>query len=469
MGAFFQNSGTEPVNNIRIVLHSPDTSVVIDDSTAEIGSLNPGMGITIPNAFQLTIGNTRDGDCIKFDLIVRVDSERIYKPSLLIGTPILAVHYPEVRNKPSLPGQEKRINISLYNSGFGWGHSTWARLFSIDPHIRVLSPESLFYGEIPPKSLRQIPDTFLINISPSCPGSYLARLQLTIQCQDARFSDTLHLLIGEAGFSDDMERGPSLWQTGGSGNLWHISSRRANSGNASWYCGDEGTGRYNNNMNCWIQTLPFMVEENSYLKFWRWFKVPNYGVDGIYVIIIKGVSACTLDFIGTGGALGRSALPHDVKGEDKVIENDWCQEFYDLSFLAVGETIQVKIAFKSDNDGSVGEGFYIDDVEIRGAIPLPPVPVTEMIPLNDFKIRIYPNPSHQGLNISWDQKTTPFELKVYTANGSLIRTFSGNDKGNIFWDRRDERGRRVPSGLYFLILKLAGKMNQSVTKVILLQ
>ncbi len=446
----FKNCGSEPVANINLSLTSSDSLIIITDSVAFLGYLGPGESLFIKNGFQLTIGDAPNGHCSYLNLVVKADSERIYKPTLLIGTPLLSIHHPQVKDKPSLPGQEKKINISLANSGLGIGHNTWASLSSLDPYITVFSPESLFYGEITPKSVKQIPNTFLISISPFCPGSYLGKLQLTIRCASGTFFDTFSLLIGQAGMADDMERGDSLWQTGGSGNLWHISSRRAHSGNYSWYCGERGTGRYNDNMNCWVQTIPFMVEENSYLKFWRWFKLPIYGVDGVYVIILKRDRACTLDFIGTGGALG----------EGKQIESDWCQESYNLAFLPAGETIQVRFAFKSDNDGRVGEGFYLDDVEVVQRLPeVPNFVAKKSQPIPSFKIRVFPNPFSSKLFIHWinpQEALSPCIYQIYDVKGSLIKNLIAKESGSIFWNRRDEKGRKVSSGLYFLFLKTKG-------------
>jgi hypothetical protein len=91
------------------------------------------------------------------------------------------------------------------------------------------------------------------------------------------------------------------------------------------------------------------------LRFYRWFDVPIYGSDGIYVIIIGDDFNDTLDFIGAGGALNNG----------RGIQSEWFEERYSLSAYPAGDTIQVRIAFVSDNDGDVGEGVYIDDVIVE--------------------------------------------------------------------------------------------------------
>ncbi|MEO0100206.1 MAG: C25 family cysteine peptidase [candidate division WOR-3 bacterium] len=452
LSPIFKNCGDEIVNNINVYLSISDTLITLLDSFCFIPSLSPGESIMVENGFQIFIGNGNDGHSVNFNLLVRADSVRLYQPTILICRPRVRIHYPEVRNRPSLPNETKKISISLYNSGFGISHRTWVFLSSLDPYLTVLAPESLFYGEIQPKSICSLPDTFLVAISPSCPGSHLALLQVAIRCQDYQFLDTFPLLIGQSGFWDNTETGDSLWQTGGTNNLWHLSSRRSHSGSFSWYCGDEQTTRYHDNMNAFLQTLPFMVDQNPYLKFWRWFKVPNYGVDGIYVIIIRGNRAETLDFIGTGGALGDPWLRPEVRG--KVIESDWCQEFYDLSFLSIGETIQVRFVFKSDNDGQTSEGFYLDDFEVGSLPTREPCLIGEKGTLPHHAIWVFPNPVRKGLNIQLDLplKSSFHQLVIYDAKGSKVKRISLNRHGSAFWDKRDEKGKIVSPGLYFLFL-----------------
>ncbi len=454
LSPILKNCGNEPANNINIYLSSSDTFLKIIDSFYYLSSLLPNESIVIERGFKLAILNGRNGYCCYLNL--SINGERIFKTSILICEPILSVYYSQIKDKPVLPGEVKKINISLYNNGFGIGHNSWAFLSSLDPYIQVLSPESLFYGEIDPKSIKEITDTFLISILPSCPSSHLASLQLNIHCQNYLFIDTFLILIGWTGFWDDMENGDSLWQTGGISNLWHLSTRRAHSGNSSFYCGNEASGKYNNNMDAFLQTIPFIVEENPYLKFWRWFKVPNYGVDGIYVIIIRHNNQETLDFIGTGGALGKS----------KVIEGDWCEEFYDLSFLNIGETIQVRISFKSDDDGQVSEGFYIDDFLVSRLPPKPPVFKKEE-QISQEETAIFPTLITKGIRIKIKEKNG--ELMIFDKKGSLIRRFKIPKNGIIFWDKKNEKGNFVSQGIYFLFFKGASGKFKFIKKYILLK
>jgi hypothetical protein len=268
------------------------------------------------------------------------------------------------------------------------------------------------------------------------------------------FNEDFVLLIGETGFADDMESGSGLWTTGGVNNLWHISTRRAFSPSHSWYCGQEGSGLYVNNMDCYIQTIPFMANHNSRLRFMRWFEVPIYGSDGIYVIVIHPGGSDTLDFIGTGGALGGG----------RELQGDWFEQDYSLGQYTGGDTIQVRISFKSDYDGDVAEGFYIDDVNVLRITAIEEYGNEAILPLT---MNIYPTPFRDAINIRWQitdngyqmiEKT--IELRVYDISGRVVRNLDElssviASQSSVEWDGRDEKGRRLSPGIYFVRLSTA--------------
>lgn len=63
------------------------------------------------------------------------------------------------------------------------------------------------------------------------------------------------------------------------------------------------------------------------------------------------------------------------------------------------------------------------------------------------------------------------ELKIYDTSGRLIRSFPINQLTNspvnqIIWDRKDNIGRKVPSGVY--LLKVQGDDMSVIKKVVVL-
>lgn len=441
------NAGDAASDSILLVLRSTEMAVSLLDSTEALPALAPQESVSIGNAFRLRIdGTPGNGQLLRFELVV-TGGRRFY-PGLLVGLPLLVVKRYFWIRPPALPGQTQPLRVAVSNAGFGWGHGTVCRLNSLDPNVAVLPPESILLGELVPGGVAVPPDSFLVSIASSCPGSYLAPVELLLGCENYRFCDTVRLLVGNFGFFDDMETGEEKWSHGGTGDRWHRSLYRHHSGSYSWYCGDDASRRYYDNMNSWLQTVPFMVAENCSLRFWRWFSLPNYGVDGIYVIVQRRASAETLDFIGTGGALERP-----VDG----IESDWFEEKYDLSWLPAGETVQVRIGFKSDGDGQQGEGFYIDDFAVTGGggIQIGLEAEERGHEPGKLAIEVVPNPLRSLATINWSAQTvSPLRLQIFARDGTAVRTLvvppAGRAAGRILWDGTDDQGRRLPSGIYFV-------------------
>jgi hypothetical protein len=78
-----------------------------------------------------------------------------------------------------------------------------------------------------------------------------------------------------------------------------------------------------------------------------------------------------------------------------------------------------------------------------------------------FMPEIYPNPFRQMTKIRYAlTKTGNVSLKIYDITGKLVRNlFDSIQKASIHtinWDGKDNQGKRLPSGLYFLCLRVNG-------------
>lgn len=354
LDVMLKNTGNESAHTIGLLLRSSDSLIRIDDSVAIVPTLDPGDSVFLNEAFEVFTYDASNGYGIHFQLYITYSGDTVTNyPILLIGTPDISINEVIVIQQPSLPNENDSLYVQLINTGYGIGHETYATMTSSDPNIAFLE-DSVWYEDINPESRAIADQPFVIAISHECPVPHLATLSLAIHTNDYSFSDTISMLIGETGLVDDMESGDSLWTTGGADNLWHISTQSAHSPSHAWYCGDTTIMQYHDDMDCYIQTVPFLLDENSKLSFYRWFNVPVYGSDGVYVIVMNDGLSDTLDFIGTGGALGT-----------KDIQSDWFREEYSLADYTAGDSIQIRIAFTSDSDGDVGQGFFIDDVRVE--------------------------------------------------------------------------------------------------------
>ena len=352
------------------------------------------------------------------------------------------------------------LDIFLRNSGLSTGQNVSATISSSDPYLTFLQP-SLTFGNVLPSDFGQ---SFTdVEIDPACPTPSFPQINLQIEDQSGyQVADSFLIAIGEMGFFDNMENGEGTWSHSGSIDLWHLSAYRKHSGTFSWYCGYEGFHQYSNNMDNTLETTSITVGLDASLSFWAWYEFPNYGTDGVYVEVNDGSGWSTLDFIGSGGALGTLHTG-----------NDWLEYTYDLSYFPPGTTINLRFRFVSDNE-EVAEGVYIDDVKIHRQdveVPLTIPEPREKITTTTQLFQNYPNPFNPLTIINYqltiDNLVT---LKVYDILGREVKTLVNERKPagsyTVIWDGRDENGQPVSSGVYLYRLK-SGNFVQTRKMVLL--
>jgi hypothetical protein len=359
------NYGNGIAHNVSAILHSTgDSYITLIDSSQNFGTINPGGIATSLGAYNFSVNsNCPNGHVIYFNLEISDESGNSWTNivAVTVVTPVLQYQRYSV-NDPSgnsngipEPGETINLNVLMKNEGEELASGVVAVLSTSNPYVHINDSIANF-GGIPSGEIWS--GAFEVEILSNCPATNFPSFRLRTSTNDGYvFQGSFILTIGEPGFEDDMEEGAGAWNHGGTGDLWHLSTHRAHSGDWSWYNGIESSRYFNNNMDCWLMSSSFILGPYSYLSFWLWYDVTNYGVDGTYVEIVNALSgvADTLDFIGTGGAL------------DSVLNtgNGWLEYSYDLSFLPPGTTVWVRFTFASDDQyAHDGEGFYIDDVRV---------------------------------------------------------------------------------------------------------
>jgi hypothetical protein len=373
-----KNYGNDIAYNVSAVLHpTSDPYVTLIDSSQNFGTINPGGIATSLEAYDFSVNsNCPNGHVIYFNLEINDESGNSWRSMIAITvvTPGLSYRSYWVNDESGgngngipEPGETFDLNVLVKNEGAETASQVMGLLSTSNPHVYI-NDNTASFSDIPSNEVRF--GTFEVFLFSNSPATNFPCFGLQTSTDDGYvFQDSFILTVGEPGFEDDMESGTSEWTHGGTGDLWHLSTHRPHSGDWSWYNGIEGSWYFNNSMNCWLRSSSFILGPNSYLSFWLWYDVTNYGVDGIYVEIVNALSgvADTLDYIGTGGDL------------DTVLNigNDWLKYSYDLSFLPPGTTIRVRFSFISDAQYTHdGEGFYIDDVRVGPTISTLPGDVT---------------------------------------------------------------------------------------------
>ncbi|MEA2104899.1 MAG: C25 family cysteine peptidase [Candidatus Cloacimonadota bacterium] len=351
-----RNFGAESIGEVESELDTESDKIVILDGQIEIGEVPANTSLIIENAFLFSVSSEmQNGETIFLDYEITGEDQYFKQGSLPVlgATPVLSYFYNEYENENNPePGESAEIHLLMENSGFAESQNVEIEFTAQIPFIEILEPVT---------NLENIPaekfaDHILpVSILPNCPTPSFAEIVMNFETETGyTFADTFSIGIGEIGFFDEMESGDENWEHFGENDLWHLSSEQNFSGEYSWYCGDEATLTYVNDMDAKLQTEGIILEKNAELSFWCWYQFPNYGTDGIYAEIYDGTEWIELDFIGSGGALG--ILP---------TSNDWIQYVYDLSGFPQGTAISLRFRMHSD-ESEVEEGAFIDDVKIAG-------------------------------------------------------------------------------------------------------
>ena len=85
-------------------------------------------------------------------------------------------------------------------------------------------------------------------------------------------------------------------------------------------------------------------------------------------------------------------------------------------------------------------------------------------------IKVWPNPAPSpaiGLDLRLSGNSTAYTGEVYDLNGRLLHRFSTSANGQVVWDGRDQDGRRVRPGIYFVHARAGGR--EATARVVVLR
>ncbi len=425
-----------------------------------------GEAVTIPagdsiiRSRNFTIGQTWNENNCKIVVFVQASNKIIFQGAEIGIIPEPEMEYYGMRiseingnnNGWAEPGEGISMDVSGKNLGNGI-YTGGAGISCADPYITITSQNPLSVA-IGPGGLDTVLN-FTFNINANCPSPH----QLTFVVNFGSTIDTIPFIITtNPGFSDSIESGEDGWVHSGTKDNWHITTYRSHSPSHSWYCGVETYHQYTNENDASLYSPYFVVAPNTNLYFYHLYSLAadlDYG----YVEIDNGSGWW------------------QTLGEFNGNQNNWIQYSYSLQDYS-GQTCRLRFRFISDyTEYVIGEGWYIDDVVIPPSVG---IEETEMPSTYDqsFRLAVQPNPSSGEIEINYVPGALHYEqelptIYVYDAMGRLVRQFghqvlqqSGNQV-RIVWEPKDDFGRRLPVGLYFVRLEV-GDYNET-ERVILLR
>ncbi len=349
------NFGDQEATGAVCTLCCADPLIELLDSTGDFGNI-ASQG-EAQDTFVFDVSSLcSNNHTIDFDLKIMDGSSRLWisKLHLKVGTPVLSYHKNLMfdgpgGNRKADPEETLDLQIFLGNSGLGNGYDVYAKLSTSDPYVDVIVDSSDF-GDIPSESLKSSDQLYTINIGTPPALPYFAVLNLDIHSQDFSETDSFKILIGGPDFADDAESGEGSWTHWGTADKWHLTNHRSHSDSTSWYLGEEGSWLYSAGFTSYLLSPAVVLPENATLSFWTWYDVEG-GWDFAYCEI-------------TGIDLPET-LQYKVLCMLNGVSNGWEKKEFDLS-EHFGDTIRVRFTFFSDDDPYQYEGWYIDDIKIKG-------------------------------------------------------------------------------------------------------
>lgn len=443
------NTTTQPTAPVRCSISATTSLVTFENPTTSIPPLRPQSETTI-SAFVLRCSTiARNGQAVPCGLTFTDTSNIVssYPLTLQIGSPLLQVigYLTTISHSDTVS-----LFLKLTNTGLATATKPTGTLFLPRPEntaLRLITP-GLIFPDIAPGGT-------VWSLTPSrFTGPTPARLGVNITSNGCLISDTLTIISNLTGIYADFDSGLGAWTTGGENGSWRLSSRRAHSPPFAICTGNE-TGTYPNRASFWLLSPQFSLPPRAMLTFYRWFSLPIYGADGMYLILITANGEDTIDFIGAGGALGN---------EKTGLSSTWLPERYDFSAYPPGEAVRLKFIFVSD-DGQTGEGFYLDDIQVTTAESLfSPIPDTIGF------LYLFPNPCRNRTTIFYALTQRSFiSLALFDVGGRKIKTFLQEEQlagwYAVSWDGTDEEGKVVCPGVYFLHLAMPTESHLPARKI----
>ncbi|MBI5806109.1 T9SS type A sorting domain-containing protein [candidate division TA06 bacterium] len=221
-------------------------------------------------------------------------------------------------------------------------------LGSNDPYMEIKQAAGAF-GDISALATKYNTVPFTISIDTVCPAGHAADFEVKLKDTEGSIYPGQVRLSMTGGidtiFHNEVEAGIGDWTHSGSGDLWHITTHSSHTPSHSWYCGNEGSWVYSDDMNCRLVSGPITAKRYYTLSFWHRYGLEldwDYG----YVEVSTDNGATWIlagpRFNGTSG---------------------WTKHTIDLS--AYSETI--RLGFRLNSDSYVtDEGWYLDDIVVTG-------------------------------------------------------------------------------------------------------
>jgi hypothetical protein len=402
-----KNYGNDTAFSVYGILEESDPFITITSDSQYYGNILPGDSVWSLSPYSFTVDlSAPDEHNISFTLTFRDinDSAWVSNFTVPVYAPVMRVSGFTVddslqgnNNGVAEPGETIELYLGIRNEGHMDLNSVSAILSSGANYLTFLT-DSAYFGDIPAGSTVFNSEPYVISIDSLAPSPSFPIIITDISGEGGfSFQDSFMLYVGRTGLVCFVEDDTIGWTHGGTGDLWHVSTRRYKSPMHSFYNGNEASGQYNNNMDAYLQSPLFILGPNSTLSFWTWYSIES-GWDFGYVEISTD-----------------SGVTWTQLAQYTGYDSTWHRVTIDLSSYPAGTPAILRFRFTSD--GSVTrEGWYIDNI----AVEPPPLPAA----LGISQVNI--DDSGGNNNGIWDPgETVVLWIELYNSGGEALDNVEG--------------------------------------------
>lgn len=440
------NNGNELLSGVQLSAELSAGPGALTQPNVSYGTISPGSSYQGDQTLELTVNEEAiTGDILSLQLEITADQGTwsstlpllVYAPGLYFAAYSVDDSAGGNGNGFAEPGESFELLVEIANSGLLIADDASVVVSSLEEWL-IWNEDSAFVPHIEPETTNTF--TFLGEVLTSAPDTAYPVVCITSEASPQwSGEEEFMFIVGEFISSSDFETGSQNWTHLGNPDQWHLSQQETHSGEWAWWCGDENSGYYLENMDCSLVSPVLILAPEAELSFWSCFDIDLYGADGLYVILkdMDAGTADTLDFIGAGGLLGTSGFL--TRGNML-----WLPRSYDLSIYQAGTSVQIEFSFHTDDSETNLGAFHIDDVTIDGYL----VQSGTEGPESPFIIGLpHPNPSGGTFSLPLNSPLGWWSVQVFNIAGRVVYSA---DSDNPFTGEIQVQLEQPVSGVYLL-------------------
>lgn len=474
-----RNGGDLTLNSGEMRLISSDEYIAVVDSIYDIGKIYPGSWLIAQDALSFEVSpDIPSGHSISFDIaITSNDNEWIFPYEIPASAPACELASWSVADTIDGDGdgcieawEFINVDCTIENSGSIDILSPTVTLSAIDSSWAKVNKGSITLSKIPAGDSVTIDGNNLeFFIRENTPVFSRIRMRLSISGENIQtIADTLTIQTCGYGLNDSIEPGTiSAWNHHSivGFDCWHLSSSDYHSPPFSWKFGDTAQADYYNMTDNVLETPPMCLAGTSTLSFWHRMEAEASSSYPYWANDAGVVEISTDNGLSWSIITPTTGYPCRASGSNTIFlapyarcysgTINWREETFDLS--PYSGPVRIRFHFSSDEQYGY-EGWYIDDVvltteHITGIDDNPP----GAGPMNALG-GAYPNPFNPSTIIPFEIAVKDrVSIQIFDVLGRRVKTILDKTmaagKHNVIWNGKNDSGRPMPSGVYFIRFK----------------